>query len=155
MIANDWQSPPKNLLLNDDEIHVWLIRIQSEKKNIEKLRNQISADEFEKSNRYVFEKDRSSYLVSRGILRILLAQYLNLSPKLIKFKYNKYGKPYLGMSKRRMVQFNLSHSNEYCLIAISKFSEIGVDIEWISKDIIPNEIAIDYFSHGYISQAKF
>lgn len=146
MISKDWLNLPETVTLKDNEIHISLCRISNDKPLINILEKYLSIDELEKANKFVFEKDRLSYIVSRGTLRTLLVKYLNISPQLIRFSYNQYGKPFIDIPQSTDIKFNLSHSNEYCLIAINKNSNIGIDIEWINKDIMPNDIAKNYFS---------
>ena len=43
-------------------------------------------------------------------------------------KRNEFGKPYIDGD----IKFNISHSNDYCILAISNY-EIGVDIEYVKK----------------------
>lgn len=44
--------------------------------------------------------------------------------------YNKFGKPYLRSKK---INFNLTHTNGYAAIAISKKYKIGLDIERLDR----------------------
>jgi len=154
MIDPEWRNPPLNLTLMHDEIHLWLCEINGLKDCSNTFEKSLSIDELEKANKFVFGKDKLSYIISRGTLRKILSKYLNVSPKLIQFGYNQYGKPFIHFPEKGRLKFNLSHSNEYCLIAINKEMETGVDIEWINKDLEPNDIAHNYFSAQELSNFK-
>lgn len=63
----------------------------------------------------------------RTILRSLLARLASLPPHSLRFGKTAGGKPYLVGSDA--VSFNLSHSRDCSLIALSRGGEIGCDIE--------------------------
>ncbi len=67
------------------------------------------------------------YLRVRFHLRHVLAAFLHTPPNHLRFTKNDYGKPYLADYPH--IQFNISHSGEHLLIAISAIGAIGVDIE--------------------------
>lgn len=77
--------------------------------------------------------------------------------KEIQFDYSKYGKPYLLHLKKPLNMlndplanqtffFNLSHSHNYILIAISKNKRLGIDIEYCKSDIDFLNIAKEFCS---------
>jgi 4'-phosphopantetheinyl transferase len=70
---------------------------------------------------------QSHYVQTHGRLRLLLAQTLNESPDKINITTTKYGKPYLVDYPH--VVFNLAHSDNRVMIAISEGCQLGVDIE--------------------------
>ncbi|MBD2105821.1 4'-phosphopantetheinyl transferase superfamily protein [Nodosilinea sp. FACHB-13] len=78
---------------------------------------------------------QGQFLASRGCLRHLLSRYTGQAPAALTFVYGPKGKPALSPydSKFCVVpQFNLSHSGQRLLVAISTaddVSAIGVDIE--------------------------
>lgn len=59
-----------------------------------------------------------------------------------KISFNKYGKPYIKDS----INFNISHSGDYVIIALSNKNEIGVDIERIKKIKYYNRISNKFFT---------
>ncbi|MGC6431606.1 MAG: 4'-phosphopantetheinyl transferase family protein [Jejuia sp.] len=86
----------------------------------------LNATEVEKSNSYFLDRDKVQFAVCRALLKIILANYTNLSIKDIIIAYGPWKKPYLMNNSN--IQFNISHSNYCCLIAIYK-DDIGVDVE--------------------------
>lgn len=118
--------------ININNIDVVSLRISEGFKELKFLKSVLSVDEIHKANRYYTEKLTNEYIVCRGSLRIILGKYLDVEPKDIVFEYNSYGKPRVSeISNNNKVYFNVSHSGDYCLIAVSKHYEIGVDIEEI------------------------
>ncbi|WP_340400304.1 4'-phosphopantetheinyl transferase superfamily protein [Paenibacillus sp. FSL H8-0079] len=68
------------------------------------------------------------WMISRIFLRRVLAQYMQLQARDIRFEYGTSGKPYLGGGP----QFSLSHTNGLCVLAVtSTNNELGVDVEWV------------------------
>jgi len=50
------------------------------------------------------------------------------------------------------LRFNLSHSNELALIAISRDREVGVDVEYMRADFITDEVATHFFSAAEVEE---
>jgi 4'-phosphopantetheinyl transferase len=88
-----------------------------------------------KALRFFQEKHRCQYVSSHGKLRTILASYTDTPPEQLCFAVEEFGKPYLVVDgKAHSVTFNLSHSDNKMLLAVSYQCEIGVDIEvWNSK----------------------
>jgi 4'-phosphopantetheinyl transferase len=68
------------------------------------------------------------FVAVRGLLRCTLADYLQTDPASLRFTGNAHGKPAL---LDQPLFFNLSHTGDYLLIAVSDQPQIGVDIEQI------------------------
>ena len=56
----------------------------------------LTADERQRAERYVFEQDRTHFVVARGLLRVLLGRYLRQDPPHLRFIYGPHGKPALA-----------------------------------------------------------
>lgn len=139
------QTARRKMFLAENEAHIWQISL---KQNDEAL--QISArllDETEQSKtaKFRFGKDRKNYIAAHGAMREILSLYLEICPQNIEFETNSYGKPFLCGGKSD-ISFNLSHSGELALLAITKGSKIGVDIELIRADIAAENLAEQVFS---------
>lgn len=66
----------------------------------------------------------------RFVLRLLLGSYLRVPGKSVRIQRNHYDKPELdGDLARSGLQFNLSHSDRWLAIALTRDLDIGVDIE--------------------------
>jgi len=146
MNLTGWNLPSKKIVLHNDEIHLWLCNLKIPKQSISNLRQLLSKDELGKAEKFHFLKDRNSFIVSHASLRIILSKYVKVKPAGIKFILNKYGKPLLYKPNETSISFNLSHSGDFCLIAINRNDIIGVDIEKINEDFSSLEIAKNYFS---------
>lgn len=84
-------------------------------------------DETERARNFFPESKAGEFLVARGWLRLLLACYVaETEPRSIRLGIAENGKPYL--LDFPAVHFNLSHSAEFAVIAVSR-QPVGVDIE--------------------------
>jgi 4'-phosphopantetheinyl transferase len=122
-----WQTPPPNIMLDNESVHVWRIRLDCDIQRQNQLRMQLSTEEKKQADRFQFEQDRSRYQIAHGAMRMILGGYLECTPQSIEFLYSDKGKPYLPQMTN--LYFNLSHSSEVALLAVTKMGEIGVDIE--------------------------
>ena len=76
----------------------------------------LTADERQRAERYVFEKDRTHFVVARGLLRVLLGRYLRQDPPHLRFIYGPHGKPALATDTGGVaLRFNVSHSHGLAL----------------------------------------
>lgn len=74
---------------------------------------------------------RDRFILSHHALREILSTYLRVLPQELVLDVGAYGKPKLADSSA-WLQFNLSHSHDQALIAVSSV-EVGVDIERIRE----------------------
>ncbi len=136
-------------------LHVWSATAVKDNRQLNELSELLAADEVERANKYVFEKDRWIYVTAKFLLRSILGNYLNINPKEIAFEYSEFGKP--SYLKNIEVDFNVSHSGNRIIIGFAKQQTIGVDIEKIKQDFDPLDLAKIFFSEEEInalSQAK-
>jgi 4'-phosphopantetheinyl transferase len=66
-----------------------------------------------------------------SVLRVVLASYLKCEPTDIRYARGPFGKPRLESSIDRSasLHFNVSRSGDRCVIAVSKFGPVGIDVE--------------------------
>jgi 4'-phosphopantetheinyl transferase len=146
----EWYSPPENIKLRSDEVHIWLLSLHMEESSVENLRQILSGDELKRAGKFLFQKDRNHFIACRGLLRNILALYLNIDPGEIKFSYNSYGKPSLYGSTKK-ISFNLSNSHGMAIYGLTLNRETGIDIEHIPKDFSWEEIVKNFFSEREIT----
>lgn len=141
-----WQNPAPNLVLLDDEIHVWRANLNLATQHIEKLESVLSEDEKLRANRFKFSKHRQRFIAARAILRQLLARYLEVSANKINFTYNPHGKPELGSCFNNIhLQFNISHSEDLALYSFNYEQKIGIDLEYLRENVDYKSIAQRFF----------
>lgn len=129
------------------EIHIWDVRLAVSTAVLDWLWLSLSEDEQVRARRFHFPRDRDRSVVARGALRVLLGRYLDQDPAALRFTYNKYGKPELQEGAAASgLRFNVSHAGERGLYAVTRNSEIGVDIERMRPDFATQPIAERFFS---------
>jgi 4'-phosphopantetheinyl transferase len=143
---NGWPAP-RDYALSRNEVHVWRVPLDWSPARLRKFRAVLSADEQEKADRFHFALDRMRHLVGRGVLRTILARCTKVSAERLCFEYSPSGKPHLANgSKDAPLQFNVSHSGELILIALTIGRAVGVDVERLRTDIEAERIAASFFS---------
>ena len=142
-----WHSPPADLTLLRDEVHVWRASLDMPASRVQDQQNTLSADELCRAERFRFKKDRQRYIVAHGLLRTILSHYLGIEPSLLRFSYSDYGKPSMvPMPAQNVLQFNLSHSDGLALYAVARGREIGIDLERVHPIDDAESIAERFFS---------
>ena len=133
------------------EVHVWRTELLQPNGVLDKFWTTLEADETQRANRFHFEKHRRAFVVGRGFLRDVLSRYLDGKPKSLRFSYGEYGKPALnGEQKSTRLRFNMSHSHNLALLAITADNQIGVDVEYIRADFASADIAQRFFSRAEV-----
>lgn len=141
-----WSTPPQDLRLKPNEVHVWRVCLDVADSTVEYLLPILCVTERQRAERFRFQKDRKQFVVTRSVLRIILGRYLEREPSTLSFCYNQYGKPELASTSDRTIRFNLSHSHGLALIAVAQNLDIGIDLEYIRPNVSWEQIAQSYFS---------
>lgn len=141
----EWLTPPKIFELSSNQVDVWRIHLVS----IPPDESALSAEERQRAAKFHFDKDRHRYIVSHTSLRGILARYLHRAPEELSFSVNEYGKPFLTDHE---LEFNLSHSGDYALIAVTRERKVGVDVERIRAEVEIEELARRNFSPREVSE---
>jgi phosphopantetheinyl transferase len=113
----------------EGSVHVWRADLTRIEDGLEDL---LCADELARAARILPPRRRILWTRSRGMLRALLASYLDCDPRALDFVLGPRGKPALLVEEGTPamdLRFNLSHSGSLALVAVSSEREVGVDIE--------------------------
>jgi 4'-phosphopantetheinyl transferase len=126
-------------------IHIWTIPLCITEDAFSALRNVLTSDEQERASRFHFDKDSSRFTVARGSVRAILGAYIQTKAGDIRFSYSAQGKPNLSRPASD-IRFNVSHSRDLALLAITRSRDVGVDIEWKKDDLEIEKLAERFFS---------
>jgi phosphopantetheinyl transferase len=109
-------------------VHVWRADLTAVEDRLEDL---LCADERSRAARILPARKRVLWVRSRGLLRALLGRYLERDPRALRFELGAGGKPALAPAGPAPadLRFNLSHSGELALVAVTVEQEVGVDLE--------------------------
>ncbi|MCD4753255.1 MAG: 4'-phosphopantetheinyl transferase superfamily protein [Anaerolineaceae bacterium] len=95
-----------------------------------------SSDEINRADRFRRCAGREQFILSRGITRVVLSHYLAQQPAEINFHYGQHGKP--GVDR---LQFNVSHSRSTVAIVLSNEYSVGIDIEFLDRELNLDQVA--------------
>ncbi len=125
-------------------VHLWQRRLDSSGAELSACYERLSIEEQERARRFRVERPRNEFVLTRGTLRSLLAQYLGGTPQEVRFRYAGNGKPTLEGESG--LSFNVSHTNGLALMAFVKQREIGVDVENVGREVEAARLAERFFS---------
>jgi 4'-phosphopantetheinyl transferase len=145
MEAVSWSRPAQDLVLPENDVHIWLASLDVDAQELSRLSSYLHKDEISRAERFVFPRDRDHFVVARARLRELLGKYLRCPPNAVQFKTGRYGKLSL-LDDRDPLRFNLSHSHAVALYGFCVGREIGIDTEKIRVGFAGEAIAERYFS---------
>jgi 4'-phosphopantetheinyl transferase len=128
MTGAAWRRPLPSLALEPDHVHVWRISFADARAERTSFAATLADDERARAARFLRDRDRDAFTITRGALRTLLARYTGHAPGAIELGYRGKGKPYL-VTPADSVRFNVSHSGDHAVLAFVRDRELGVDIE--------------------------
>ena len=142
-----WPLPPDRWSLGATDVHVWAARLDLPSEALVRLASFLSHDESQRAACFRFDTHRDRFIAARGILRSLLGHYLHSGPGKLQFEYGPNGKPTLAAPFAESgVTFNLAHSEDLALIAVTRLGPIGVDVEQIRPVSDVDELVARFFS---------
>jgi len=139
----EWKNEFNEEFNSESTIDIWKIPVLTDQTILDFLQEILHKEEIEKLSRFHQQKDKRRFITSHGALRFLLGRYLKLSPEKIRFVADQNKKPLLNANDN--LHFNISHSGDWILIAISDFP-VGVDVEKIDDDFSYQEVLSLNFS---------
>lgn len=119
------------------DVQVWELHLDQPPPNAVDL---LDSTEQARAQRFVHALHRTRYIAAHAWVRRILGRYLDRAPQDLRFDIGPYGKPQWRQPQPDAPQpaplrFNLSHSNDIALLAVSTGMDIGVDIEAIRPDL--------------------
>lgn len=128
----EWAERTDPPALSRGEVHLWKMRLNGTASEHLTLKQTLAPDELARADRFYFERERRRFTAARGQLRVILGRYLGTRPSDVRFSYGARGKPFIEQpASGASLKFNLSHSRERALLAVTLEREIGVDLEEI------------------------
>ncbi|MCE9610756.1 MAG: 4'-phosphopantetheinyl transferase superfamily protein [Chthoniobacter sp.] len=136
----NWQPARQPAPLRAGEVHLW----QAHLTPTPELSATLSPADWVRAERFHFAVDRDRFIATRGLLRTILATYLDAEPHELRFRTGPHGKPELDGFDTSL-RFNLSHSDELMLLAVTHARDIGVDLEFMRGNVPFETLADHYF----------
>jgi len=129
----------------DNEVYLYRIVLSQQFPELSRLRQLLSKHEAARSALLKDDLAKKRFIAGRGVLREILGGYVGVAPEKVRIATGKHGKPYLA-ERTGNIRFNLSHSEDMLILAVSTCREVGVDIETIKADKPLNDMARLAFS---------
>jgi 4'-phosphopantetheinyl transferase len=126
------------------DVHVWTASIAAFAHLEGALHDVLDAEESSRAARFHYAVDRTRYVVSHGVLRGLLGRYRQCPAASLQFSVGEHGKPHLVAEdggQAASLCFNLSHSGDVALVAVTSETPVGADVERWSRRLDDDEIA--------------
>ncbi len=135
-----WSDNTLDKLKNSSGIQVWKFSLDFSEEQTGHYLRKLPDHEQNYARHLKNPSRRRQFIISRAILRRLLAKYLHTDSQTLEFCKNQYGKPSLNReslternsefeNRYRQCEFNLSHSNQFALLGISTIGKLGIDIQ--------------------------
>lgn len=141
-----WPRLASSTRLQRDQLHVWAIPISDPL--LATNQQLLSTDEQTRAARFRLARVRQYFITARARLRMILSTYLEIDPAAVRFVYDKLGKPSLDSSTHgNGLFFNLTHSGELAVVAVTSDCEVGIDVERLRPVRHAEGIARRFFHH--------
>ena len=139
----NWPAGPVRPQLAPGEIHLWRAALDNPVR-LSGAEAVLSREELLRAGKFARVRDRERFIAAHGALRMVLGLYLSADPQSLEFRTGPMGKPALVQTFTDL-RFNLSHSGDLALIAVTRGREVGVDVERVQRDIEFDPIVEHYF----------
>ncbi|MCP4995121.1 MAG: 4'-phosphopantetheinyl transferase superfamily protein [Gammaproteobacteria bacterium] len=125
-----WSSSPSSPIRpGRGQLHLWWIALDQVTLQADLILNR---EELARADKVVSKEKRHQFTAARASLRVILGSYLNLDPVEIVFSYGNKGKPALDNPDPGL-EFNIAHSGNRALLAITCDQPVGVDLEAVKQ----------------------
>jgi 4'-phosphopantetheinyl transferase len=164
-MAHDWTKQSAPDTVGRGFVDVW--RVPLNRENSADVERHLVPTERDRAARFHREGHRAQWIVARASLRQILGGYLGIEPSAVNFGVLEHGKPILIGSDcvyERLsaqfagtlasVQFNLSHTDDLALVAVTIGNRVGVDIEFVNRTIDPLDLASAVFAQDEIDALR-
>jgi 4'-phosphopantetheinyl transferase len=138
-------------------VHIDLVRTANADAlaKLDAYRALLSPEEHARMARFVFDRDRRVFLLTRALVRTTLSRYAPVAPADWQFIANVHGRPELldRPSGVPDLRFNISHTDGLIACAVTIGREVGVDVEHINRHLT-HDVAGRYFAPGEVTDLK-
>lgn len=109
-------------------LRIW--RVHLDRYELGDVGSSLAPDERARAARFLRKEDGRRFQAARHALRRILGSCTGRDPATLAFALGEFGKPRLADDDA--LEFNLSHSADACLVAVSRSQAVGVDVERVS-----------------------
>jgi 4'-phosphopantetheinyl transferase len=142
---NDW------VAMAADDVQLWTVPLAANGARLTELVTRLTGEERGRADRFLRAEVRRRFIVARASLRSILGRYLDMPGPAVPIEEGAHGKPQLAAAEANDLRFNLAHSGELALVAVTRGCEVGVDVEQLRPIAHWQEIAARYFHPAEVS----
>jgi len=141
--------------LKPSDLHIWHIPFGGKVLLEQKFPPLPSAEETKQAARFTHPELHQCYLKTRWAMRDILGHYLSVAPEQVQLRYAELGKPELIPGVHELdIRFNLTHSGDGALFAVTLGTEVGIDMEKTAQKPRPVRLAKRYFTAEVVTQLR-
>jgi len=116
------------------DVDIWQVPLIARRSWIERNVAVLSDGERRRAARRIIPRDGDRFAISHIALRLLLSRYCDVPPAALSLVTDEFGKPRLSGDQACRddagpLQFSLSHAADAALVAVTRKSAVGVDVE--------------------------
>jgi 4'-phosphopantetheinyl transferase len=141
--------------LSASDLHIWHISLDNQTLIKHALSALPSTEETARTAQLTHPKQQQCYVKTRWAMRNILGHYLRIMPAEVQLRRTKLGKPELTPRAHALdLRFNLSHSGNRALLAVTRKTEVGIDLMEINQQPRPLALAKRYFTEETVAELK-
>jgi 4'-phosphopantetheinyl transferase len=138
-------------ILGRGEVALCFVSLHQPSSTIEAAALVLSPEEMRRADGFRFSLHRNRFILAHAALRHILGIYSEYPASSIDFIISPHGKPSLANNQRGKIEFNLSHSEDLAVVAVSFGPILGVDVEQVREMPDWPQMASQFFSHAEIA----
>lgn len=123
---SEYSEPP------EPGVRIWTANLAAfSESEYRELSSFLDRSEQDRATRFHFDDDERHYVLTRGLLRHVLGETIEIAPTAVAFEYSSKGKPALGANcpGGGSLRFNISHSGGWAMFALARDRSVGIDLE--------------------------
>ncbi len=139
----------------ENDVEVWLGGVPDGEAELSACLQILNEPERLRVERFQVPKARNEFVFGRAMMRLILGSVLKTDPAEISIDYDKRGKPRLGGGfSENDLSFNLAHSHSLVAMALTRGRAVGIDIEWMQREVDWSLIAGRIFSADELGELR-
>jgi len=127
------------------DVEIWAVQASLRSDDAARaLRAMCDAAELDRASTFRAPSRQRQYVMTRGVLRALIGARLDLRPADVPLRRDHRGKPHVAGAADGL-HFSVSYSTGLSLIALARGQEVGIDIEYVNREVDVDAIIRRFF----------
>jgi 4'-phosphopantetheinyl transferase len=140
-MSSDWKQVDILPPLETTEVQLWRIDLAGATGLHDRFAPLLAPSEQLHANRCRPGRVQDHFSVGRACLRILLGNASGMNSRSLPISTGVHGKPELPLTNGKGIAFNVAHSGDIILIALTRSGSVGVDVEYYDRATDIMEVA--------------